>query len=301
MATHTQKTANSMKTTMTSLVSCKKCKRKVKQQRETILCCNCNGTFEFDCAGISEKLYLLMRTERKKKWKCIQCSQAKKKYKTPSKVTKNCSDKNINNVPAIFSVQMTPEENQSLSSSDLINSTPIKADNDNVSNLILNVTTQNSFESLSQTLDESDEGDTFVSMKSKQNRSCPEIKINYRQELQEMEERNSLLHNKLQSADKQIEDLLLENSALRKQVSEQKVAIENLKQICNSTRSPKTSSAQKKRKTLKRDTEINTEQKSQDNIQSTTIMKDTHTQDKIVFNTNTTEKMVLVVIKLTII
>lgn len=95
--------------------------------------------------------------------------------------------------------------------------------------------------------------------------------------------------------------LLLENSALRKQVSEQKLAIENLKQICNSTRSPKTSSAQKKRKTLKRDTEINTEQKSQDNIQSTTIMKDTHTQDKIVFNTNTTEKMVLVVIKLTII
>ncbi|KAL0830297.1 hypothetical protein ABMA28_002497 [Loxostege sticticalis] len=122
-----------------------------------------------------------------------------------------------------------------------MNSTPHK--NIDISKNEINITTENFFETLSEPAADSDieeDEETYMSQSRRQNRSCPDITINYREEYIEMEEKNAVLQTKLDSADKQIEELLLENSALKKQIVEYKMKIDNLKQICNSTASPST-------------------------------------------------------------
>lgn len=58
------------------LVPCAKCRREFNS-REGVACSICKKNFEFDCAGISEKLYLLMAPGKRKTWKCKPCVQLK--------------------------------------------------------------------------------------------------------------------------------------------------------------------------------------------------------------------------------
>lgn len=59
------------------MLTCYTCKNTV-EERNTLLCMNCDNRFEFDCAGYSEKLYRLLDHKARKKWKCKNCLQLKK-------------------------------------------------------------------------------------------------------------------------------------------------------------------------------------------------------------------------------
>lgn len=57
---------------MSQHVKCNKCKNFVELKR-TALCSNCKKRYEFDCIGYPEKTYRLMNREEKKKWRCKEC------------------------------------------------------------------------------------------------------------------------------------------------------------------------------------------------------------------------------------
>lgn len=58
----------------TTLVKCFKCKSQV-DLKDTLQCSLCKNRYEFDCEGMSEKLYRLMAPDNKKKWKCKMCNK----------------------------------------------------------------------------------------------------------------------------------------------------------------------------------------------------------------------------------
>lgn len=53
-------------------VECFKCKAS-NDSRNTVLCAHCLNRYDFDCAGLSEKLYRLMSQDSRRKWKCKLC------------------------------------------------------------------------------------------------------------------------------------------------------------------------------------------------------------------------------------
>lgn len=53
-------------------VACHKC-RSIINSKDAIVCAVCKNTYEFDCAGLSEKMYRLMKQDTRKNWKCKQC------------------------------------------------------------------------------------------------------------------------------------------------------------------------------------------------------------------------------------
>lgn len=68
---------------MAPSVVCFVCKGLV-EPKNTLMCMTCNQSFEFDCAGFSEKLYRMMDQNAKKRWRCCKCAQSgKNKPKTP--------------------------------------------------------------------------------------------------------------------------------------------------------------------------------------------------------------------------
>ncbi|CAG5054821.1 unnamed protein product [Parnassius apollo] len=104
--------------------------------------------------------------------------------------------------------------------------------------IIANVSTENSFETLSE--DEIDTDDENCMNKSvKLNRSYPDIdpkpsKNDYSDYIYTLKEKNKELEKKLGSADAEIEKLLAENSMLEKKVINYELKIKQLETICSS-------------------------------------------------------------------
>lgn len=71
---------NNDKSSHKTPVTCSECKLK-RQKNETVSCSQCKKTYDFDCFGLSEKLYRLMLPEKRTKVKCKMCTRTSKQIK----------------------------------------------------------------------------------------------------------------------------------------------------------------------------------------------------------------------------
>lgn len=96
--------------------TCYKCKF-IKEERDTILCSLCKKRYDFDCIGISEKLYRLMTHEKKAKLKCMSCTQDSKSVKSVMAATTSSDDhcnitKRKKNLSSLKETTVTPNVSQ---------------------------------------------------------------------------------------------------------------------------------------------------------------------------------------------
>ncbi|KAJ2950420.1 hypothetical protein O0L34_g8662 [Tuta absoluta] len=216
----------------TTTISCKKCNLTV-DKKETLLCLKCNSRYHFDCAGHSEKLAKLCG---QKNFTCQACIQ---KINKPQRATRK--------------VRAPPRSTSTPAATPLPNLQPSTATlpiGDNQA-FIANISTRNSFESLTTDDDDSSnsaiEGHTATHIKSL-NRSCPERPVQTsNSEVEELNAKISNLESQLKTNEKLYLDLLMENGNLRKTVVECELTIEKLTRICKST-----TKKPKKDKTIKR-------------------------------------------------
>lgn len=277
------------------VVTCKKCKKQVSS-KNTLLCANCKHRFEFDCAGFSEKLYRIMKPTARKIWKCNDCTRKLSELlpptnKTPSFVTTR------KNKPVTISapkndevISSTPNLNKNTESSSLLrtqiedthsmistkdNCSPEKnVDVTQVEKYAINISTQNSFEKLS---DEDDSSTPLTSLTSTPagdtNRSFPELRSNNSYKMEHLKEKLARLELNLHIAENEIENLLSENQNLKKQLNEQELKINQLTHICRQT--PNTNSAKKKpRRLVTIATESSLENK--DKVRPKSILRQEH-------------------------
>lgn len=233
------------------LVTCNKCKEKV-DSKKTLLCTLCKNHFEYDCIGYSEKLHRLKDTATKKSWRCKTCEQKQKVHSTPNNsgtpiasTTKKSSLPHLNQGPPINDKNKEkPNKDQ-----DIILITDQRNRTEKKCEYKVNVSTNNSFQSLS---DDESPCYTLSSSIVRLNSSCPEVgKLNLEEKIEELKKRNKELQEKLQIADNEIDNLLLENSELKKIVSRHEKKANHLADIISHSSSKKNITLRNKNKSLK--------------------------------------------------
>lgn len=182
---------------------CGKCEKPLPK-KQFLTCSVCNISYDIDCGGV-EKLFFIMGDEGKRTWKCRFCRGKKQSPNTQ-----------------------------------MIVSTPIREYVTVRNKNIANIPTSNSFETFANTipddLDEDDNDEEFTSLiDDKLSRSCPELSTVRPEDLEELKRIISNLQEKLVSADKEIENLLMENGTLKKKLNENKEKIDQLKRVCGSS------------------------------------------------------------------
>lgn len=114
-------------------------------------------------------------------------------------------------------------------------------------NSSVNVPTNNSFEILTD--DDSSDLVTFITQNSRNN-SCPDLrKINMEDRIEKLETQNRQLKEKLEIAETELENILLENSKLKQLLSKHEIKNKILSNICSSS-SKKNLTTRRKRKSL---------------------------------------------------
>lgn len=227
---------------------CNKCS-KALTDRQNLTCAKCKYIYHLNCTEVTFQRYKIMDQERKKAWKCAYCWE---KYHQEMKANTDPSPKSVEketpeniivtplpehtsepNVPKIPSVECTPNHTFTETPQNYVTER---------NKIVINVSTENSFSSL--TTDE-DLDDIHGIM----NRSCPEINTCTRSYIQELNEKIGYLQEKLVAADTEINEILLENGAMKKKLSEYEIKIKQLTDICRSTSAikPIHASSQKKK------------------------------------------------------
>lgn len=172
-------------------VQCIKCNTNIVG-RHYVTCSLCKGKFHLDCGNVSEKRYLLMTPEHKRKWECTPCIQSKKRPKKPS----ISIDPNV-------TLRRRQIPSKPSSSTPCVNS---------------NNTT-----------------DSIMSADSTLNHSCSDTCTDSREDINIIEElrtKITCLESKLESAENEIERLVIENHSLRDEVSKRDAKIHQLSRLC---------------------------------------------------------------------
>lgn len=201
---------------------CGKCAKPISNAR-FLKCSGCTTDYHLPCTSVSEarfNTFYATNKEKKGSWKCKTClrkGQAKPRTSSPKPSSSTSID------------YMTPTKNITVRKKPVVN-----------------VTTENSFQYLSTEEDETDLDSINMG-----NRSCPDAGTNHREELEEMRKTIQYLQEKLEAADNEIANLLLENGTLKKKMESCEQKVDNLTRICKST--PKSThnfkSSQENRKT----------------------------------------------------
>lgn len=203
--------------------SCAVCKKKIAS-KEFLKCTSCDRFLDVTCtSNITSKFFRIMTTKTKDVWKCHFCTGNKKQNIA-------LSTQHSPRLP-----EQSPKGDQNVSDSvHVLVKKPTPPSNSNVTTrkkIIINVSTENSFQSLS----DEEVLDDIENMSTHQlNRSCPVGKLNDSHDFDVLNERMELLQNKLGSAEEEIENLLSENFSLQKRITEQEKKIERLTRICRS-------------------------------------------------------------------
>lgn len=185
-------------------LSCSKC-QSIIADRQYLSCADCKNIFDLYCANKSEKLYYLMDLERKASWKCSDCIHGHHSSKNPHPSTRDQD------------AYVSDQENVTFRRKHRAN-----------------VTTENSFDSLS--LDEDADDPTIIlEGKCNLNRSCPTIRADNIYRMEELQKKILELSERLVIAENEITNLLTENCCLRKQISSYDARVNQLKDICRST------------------------------------------------------------------
>lgn len=200
------------------LKKCAVCDRKILSN-EYLKCMSCNKYIDVACtSNVTLKFFRIMTTKTKDHWKCHLCTASKKrKNENSEQMTTPSSTQSLRHDQITIDTESTPKTN-------IENVTMRKK-------FVVNVSTENSFQSLS---DEDLQEETVNTISCQLNRSCPEVRTNYSQDLTDLNEKIEILQSKLGSAEAEIENLLSENFSCQKIIAEQKTKIELLTRICKS-------------------------------------------------------------------
>lgn len=200
-------------------VACHKC-RSIVDSKDAIMCSMCKNTYEFDCAGFSEKLYRLMRQESRKNWKCKQCIQLNRKL--------NMSDSDQSNVTTRKRVHKTVPV--SVSVTEKVKTTPI------INKNICEGSKTPPFlqlEHSSQSFD-SQILDSEASTPEKLSRSLDHTIRQHSDatRMEELKQEINQLKLDLMSTQNEFENTIIENNDLKKQINKLTTDIEMLRTIC---------------------------------------------------------------------
>lgn len=204
-------------TKMANTSKCEKC-NKIIPVKHTLTCTHCHKTYHQSCTKISEKLFDLIKQKKSHNWKCEMCIN-KLRETNRSKP----------------SIPIAPKSTSTPQAQDFV--THRKKD-------IINIPVENSFQSLSS--QDSDDDESSIVISTSLNRSCPEIGINTTETIDELKWKITELQNKLQIADNEIDNLLIENGTLKKQIRYFEKKTDRLSSICQST--PRRKSNRKEQK-----------------------------------------------------
>ncbi|KAF9418131.1 hypothetical protein HW555_004941 [Spodoptera exigua] len=193
---------------MPVLVVCYKCKQTV-DIKKTALCSICNNRFEPDCDGYPEHTYRLMNQESKNKWRCKMC--IRKKTTNPTEPS-NITMRKIPRLP-VTKTPLQTHTNKKESSPD--QDSHVLTDYD--ASYEIDDTTPNK---LSKSVDGTT---TIISSVS------------------EMQDTIAQMTIKLESTENELENTILENNDLKKQVNKLTQEINVLKSLCHSSTSKESS------------------------------------------------------------
>lgn len=206
-------------------VACYKC-QSIIDSKDAIICSLCKNTYEFDCAGFSEKLYRLMKKDTRKTWKCKQCIHPNN--------TLNVSDSNHCNINIRKRLHKILPDTDSVAKTVEIPVTPPL--------LQLELSSQ-SYDS--QILD------SEASSPEKLSRSFDHTMRHHNEttRIEELREEVKRLKLDLMSTQNEFENTIIENNELKKQINKLTSDIDTLKSLCQTPPMTKNNS-KKKRKSL---------------------------------------------------
>lgn len=187
-----------------SLVVCYKCKKFV-DIKKTALCSVCNNRFEPDCDGYPEHTYRLMNKESKNKWRCKACIRKKNVNSTES---------------SNITLRKKPMYPTSTGRTRMQNPTNTKQSSpDQDSHILTDCDTSCEIDTTPNIHSRGADGTTYMSS------------------ISDMQDTIAQLTMKLECSENELENTLLENNDLKKQVAKLSQEINVLKSLCHSSTS----------------------------------------------------------------
>lgn len=185
------------------LVVCQKCKKRV-DVKKTALCFVCKNRYELDCDGYPEQTYRLMDQESKNRWRCKLC------IKKMASCSKDASNITVRKKPVVPTTESSPDTQTKPSINQLssIQDSHVLTD-----------------------YDTSYDSDTSPNVHSK---SVDGTTTNI-SSLSEMQDTIVQLTAKLETTEHELENSILENNDLNKQLTKLTTEIKILKTLCHSS------------------------------------------------------------------
>lgn len=197
-------------------VICYKCKASA-DKKDTIICSKCQKCYEFDCIGLSEKIYRLMDISKRQNWKCPPCSQTLKRTNN----TNFEQSKVITRKMAIANQQTTKETLASTLSSVTKSPSPKQSPDADQNSHIL---TRGDISSLD---------DSCIASKIL-SKSVDHTLLNNSTTEYELREELNQLKIRLLSTESELENVIFENNSLKRNIVKLEKEMILLKTLCQS-------------------------------------------------------------------
>lgn len=196
-------------------VVCFKCGNR-REEKDTVLCSICNKRYDLDCIGLSEKLYAIMKPENKSKLKCILCAQTSKLAKpgtsastSNSREVSNVTKKKKKKTPTTPNESVITKEILALNSQDTVMCDSYELLDDGISE-------KSETERLSKSVDY-----TTLDL-------C---------DINELNEQIADLKTNLVTTQNELENTIIENNDLKRQIIKLSKEIKVLKEVCQASTS----------------------------------------------------------------
>ncbi|CAB3251776.1 unnamed protein product [Arctia plantaginis] len=227
---------------MSALVSCFRCGKSV-DIKSTAKCSICKNRFERNCDGITEQTFRFINQDSNKNWKCKTCIEKnlsiRKKSSTGDLSYITQRKKNNTIIEPILS---TPETTQLINKDQCINTIQI-------------ATEETSIITDSQLFTDSETSYEMYDTPNKMSKSM-DCTVTDQLCISEMKEQISMLTSKLESTESEMENIILENNNLNRQIQILNEEIKLLKSLCSSStivgNSPYKSDKKKRNSLLRR-------------------------------------------------
>lgn len=232
---------------MAAPVSCERCKAKITDSKLALRCMLCKKYYDFDCAGYSEKLHRLMDASSKQKWKCKIClstaSTSKSAEKGSTNVTlrkKTIIKEQTKILPKTDQKHIKTNNTKDISIEEPtveLPSTVLPTSKATDSNFLLNPT--QTMDSDSFILSENDMSDSESCSKSMFMSRSADFTLSETTTTREMKENIAQLTLDLATTQNELENCIMENNKLQKEINRMSNEIEVLKKLCKSSLSDK--------------------------------------------------------------
>ena len=206
---------------------CKVCNKLIKTY-SYLHCVVCKEYYDLDCARVPSCRFYSMTRENKTSWRCIPCLTTKSNQNMTNSTSTPISRQRSNDYVSSPTNRTT---NQLGLNCSIDNN---KHSHENITHrnkIVVNVSTENSFSSLSD-----DENlDRTSRTINELNRSCPKLNSHLQIDMDELQEKVKRLQVSLDSSENEVSNLLHENLILQKKVEDYELEIKKLKLICKTT------------------------------------------------------------------